>query len=507
MLPRLHRVRPSRSGGWTPGSRVPAAALVALIVTLAITAAGSGSASAALAPCTAAAEAGAGGFEGSWSLAAGSPLSTPLTIEVTCDMNARVEVRTPGNGVSEHLVRARAPLRIEDERAYLCQGHDALVDISSPGLGWFQSVSIGGIDALPQCDVLLKRGSTRVRWSGPAVQVDRAFAGGTPGSASWSLSSQGVVPGLSVWSIVEGEPLHAVGWGDGVPPVMRGLSRLATGAEYLVISEVERAWTFPRPHGGGSLFDRAQVVAFYGFPGVPVMGALGKAPPAEVAAEVAAWAEHYDRLNGDREVIPAFHLITAVAQAHQTSDGTYLARMSDERIERYVEAAREHGMLLFLDVQIGWSDPLTEVLLLDSFLREPFVHLALDPEFATLSRGQRPGLVIGSIEAEQINEVQHYLAGLIEEEGLPPKILVIHQFTDWMILDGDQVEDVDGVEVTIDMDGFGSIALKLKHFERYSLVPPAERSAIKLFFRQDQPIMSPEQIQALPQLPDLIIYH
>ena len=36
---------------------------------------------------------------------------------------------------------------------------------------------------------------------------------------------------------------------------------------------------------------------------------------------------------------------------------------------------------------------------------------------------------------------------------------------------------------------------------------PSERSAIKLFFRQDQPIMSPEQIQALAHVPDMIIYH
>ena len=501
-MPPLHRLgRAARPRGQTP-FRLPLpsvlAALVVALAAIALTLAASGPATAAVAPCYAAAEAGAAPL---------GTLSTPLEIEIICDATARVEVRAPGGGGSAHFVEARLPLRIKDERAYLCRGQDPTVEVASETLGWFQSVPIRGVRALPQCDVLLKPGSMHVRWDGPRVELPDAFAGGALGWAEWERGPGGLVPGLSVWDVMEDEPWLMVGWGDGVPPALRGLSYLAPGREYLVISNAERPWTFPRPSGGESPFEHAQIVAFYGYPGVPVMGALGKGSPAEIAGEVAAWAERYDRLNGPRGVIPAFHLITAVAQAHQTRDGTYLSRMSDERIATYVEAAREHDMLLFLDVQIGWSDPLTEVKLLERFLREPFVHLALDPEFATLSRGVRPGLAIGSLEAAELNEVQHYLAGLIEEGGLPPKILVVHQFVDWMLLNRDAVEDVGGVEVTIDMDGFGGANLKLLHYERYSLVAPSERSAIKLFFRQDDPIMSPEQIQALEHVPDMIIYH
>ena len=487
----------SRAAPVLPGTL---ATLLAGFIALALTVAGGGSASATVAPCQAAAEAAGGAPYG-------NSLSTLLEIEITCLTEARVEVRAPGGLRSAHLVEPRSLLRIEDERAYLCEGHDAQVEIASKALGWVQSVAISGIDTLPQCDVLLKPGSTRLNWSGPRTGMSQAFAGRALGWIEWERGPEGTVPGLSVWFIPEGQPWYAVGWGDGVPPHMQGLSQLLPGFEYFVSSDVERAWTFPQPRSNGSLFEGAQVVSFYGYPGVPVMGALGKAPPAEAAEEIATWAARYDRLNGSRDVIPAFHLITAVAQAHQTKDGTYLRRMSDERIATYVEAARERGMLVFLDVQIGWSDPLTEAKLLEKFLREPFVHLALDPEFATLQRGLRPGLVIGSLEAEQLNEVQHYLASLVEEEGLPAKILVVHQFVDWMLLNRDTVEDVSSVELTIDMDGFGGISLKLKHYKRYSLVAPSERAAIKLFFRQDQPIMSPEQIQALAHVPDMIIYH
>ncbi len=503
-MPPMIRLSSSiRPRGWfraTPAQPTALAILLAALLAFVLTVAGGGSAAASLAPCDAAAEAAPG-------VATVDLLSTPLAIEITCLTQARVKVRMAGGLGSTHLVEPRSPLRIEDERAYLCHGDDPQVEIASRTLGWVQQVAISGIDTLPRCDVLLRPGFTQLRWSGPRTSLPEVFAGGALGWRDWERDPDGSVPGLSVWFIPEGQPWYAVGWGDGVPSHMQGLSQLTPGLEYLVISDVERPWKFPRPPSGESLFEDAQVVAFYGYPGVPVMGALGAAPPAETAREIATWAARYDRLNGPRDVIPAFHLITAVAQAHQTADGTYLRRMSDERIATYVEAARDREMLIFLDVQIGWSDPLAEVKLLERFLREPFVHLALDPEFATLQRGLRPGLAIGSLEAEQLNEVQRYLASLVEEEGLPTKILVVHQFVDWMLLNRDAVEDVSSVELTIDMDGFGGINLKLRHYERYSLVAPSERSAIKLFFRQDQPIMSPEQIQALAHVPDMIIYH
>ena len=251
---------------------------------------------------------------------------------------------------------------------------------------------------------------------------------------------------------------------------------------------------------------RAQVVAFYGHPGVPAMGVLGHGTPAEVAEQVAVWAGRYDRLNGPRGAIGAYHLITGVAQANPTSDGLWLYRLSHDRIAEYVEAAREHGMLLFLDTQIGWSDPVTEVRLLESFLREPFVHIALDPEFATKPLGVRPGLAIGGITGSQVNDVLRYLSALVESEGLPSKILTVHQFTGRMLHDRDAITRHSGVELSIDMDGIGSPRAKLNGYERFALSEPSQRPAFKLFFDQDRPVMTPEEVQALDRVPDMIIY-
>ena len=251
---------------------------------------------------------------------------------------------------------------------------------------------------------------------------------------------------------------------------------------------------------------RAQVVAFYGHPGVPAMGVLGHGTPAEVAEQVAVWAGRYDRLNGPRGAIGAYHLITGVAQANPTSGGLWLYRLSHDRIAEYVEAAREHGMLLFLDTQIGWSDPVTEVKLLESFLREPFVHIALDPEFATEPLGVRPGLAIGGITGSQVNDVLGYLSALAEEEGLPTKILMVHQFTGRMLHDRDAITRHSGVELSIDMDGIGSPGAKLNGYKLFALTEPSQRPAFKLFFNQDRPVMTPEEVQALDRVPDMIIY-
>lgn len=255
-----------------------------------------------------------------------------------------------------------------------------------------------------------------------------------------------------------------------------------------------------------SYFSNAQVVSLYGFPGARTMGELGVHPPEEVAAVAKALAAEYDRLNGDRDAIAALHLIVDVAQAKPQSDGSYLLQMPLDDVRTYVEIARAEGMLLFLDLQIGWADALDAVQRLRPFLSEPFVHLALDPEFATAARGAAPGIVIGSVDADLVNDVQRYLDGIVRRHRLPPKILVIHQFLVEMISRPEQIELLPAVEITIDMDGFGPPAPKTGGYHRYAMATYAQRAAIKLFYHWDEPLMSPADVLALEKTPDYVIY-
>ena len=260
------------------------------------------------------------------------------------------------------------------------------------------------------------------------------------------------------------------------------------------------------PPAPPSVLEGAQVVSFYGHPGVPAMGALGAYSPQRAAEEVARVAATYDALNGDRGAIPALHLIVSVAQPWPSDDGSYLQRITNEALAAYVEVAREGGLLLFLDVQVGWADPLTEVRRFSDALGEPFVHLALDPEFATAARGLPPGVAIGSLDASQVNAVQRYLAALVRDRGLPPKLLVLHQFLDEMLPAPEGYLALPEVELTVDMDGYGGDWVKLEHYDRFALAPYAERSAIKLFYEWDAPLLTPERLLALERPPDLVIY-
>ena len=231
--------------------------------------------------------------------------------------------------------------------------------------------------------------------------------------AEWRATARRLASGAVEVALQVRSPRGA--WSGRLLPERRFLPRDVEPGHWLSSSPVATAREQP------------QIIAFYGHPDVHAMGVLGHGTPAEVAVRVSAWAARYDALNGPRGAVGAYHLIVGVAQTWPTPEGDWLGHLEHERIAEYVEAAREHGLLLFLDTQIGWSDPLTEVRLLEPFLREPFVHVALDPEFATEHLGVAPGLAIGSITGEQVNDVQRYLAELVREGGLPPKILMVHQ--------------------------------------------------------------------------------
>lgn len=254
------------------------------------------------------------------------------------------------------------------------------------------------------------------------------------------------------------------------------------------------------------LFTRAQVVSLYGYPGIAGMGDLGRYSPEEAAAVVTSMAATYDALNGERGAIGALHLIVSVAQVVPMSDGSYLNRLDHATIAAYVEAAHAHDVLLILDTQLGMVDPLAEARHLETFLAEPFVHLALDPEFAMRASGGVPGDVIGSVDSSEVNAVQQYLAGLVREYGLPRKMLVVHQFRADMLTHSEPWLDTPEVLRTINVDGWGDIGTKLETYAAYGSAPYAEHPGIKLFEGWDVPMMTPEQVLALPRQPDLVVY-
>lgn len=264
----------------------------------------------------------------------------------------------------------------------------------------------------------------------------------------------------------------------------------------------------PRETGGSpaSVFAEAMVVSVYGHPGVCVMGELGcYADPRDAVQAARDLAAEYEALS-ERPVLAALHLIVDVAQAKPGEDGRYLDQMPLDEVRAWVDLAREEGVLIFLDVQIGWSEVLADVQRLGEFLAEPHVHLAVDPEFATRSEDLAPGVAIGELTAEDVNAVQAYLAEIVASAGIGPKALVLHQFREDMLPDAEDFADVPEVEVTVDMDGWGAPWPKFYNYEQYAMADYAERPAIKLFFHWDDPLMTPADVMALPAPPAYVIY-
>lgn len=247
------------------------------------------------------------------------------------------------------------------------------------------------------------------------------------------------------------------------------------------------------------------IVSYYGNPNSPRMGILGTDDPETIAALLERHAERYDELNGSQDVVPALHLVYGVAQPHPAADDTYLYHVDDSDLDTYITVAEEHNMLLFLDLQIGRSSVEAEVRRVLPYLRHPNVHLALDPEFA-MGPGQVPGVVIGSIDGEDVNRAQDLLQELVEQEGLPPKMLIVHQFVDSMIRGGGAIRRYASVNLVIDMDGFGPHGVKRAIYRRYATRPYAFNAAIKLFLHQDTGLLSEEDVLALDPSPAIVIY-
>jgi hypothetical protein len=245
----------------------------------------------------------------------------------------------------------------------------------------------------------------------------------------------------------------------------------------------------------------SQVLSYYGNPYVPAMGILGELAPEELVLRLKAHAQLYDGLNGPRGVQPALHLVYASAQPTAGEDGLYLIFVDKRTLNQYIDLACKHGLLIFLDNQIGRSDVETELRDILPYLDQPHVHAALDPEFA-MPPGEVPGDAIGTMDATEINAAQAVLETLVEERGLPDKMLVVHRFTDGMVTGSELIQDHARVQLVIDMDGFGPAEIKQVKFGWYAA--PAEHSGLKLFFKQDTPLMS--EIEVLGLDPDVIIY-
>ncbi|HLN74713.1 MAG TPA: hypothetical protein VK205_15585, partial [Prolixibacteraceae bacterium] len=223
-------------------------------------------------------------------------------------------------------------------------------------------------------------------------------------------------------------------------------------------------------------------------------------------AEVKAWEE----VDPSTPVQPAIHYIAAVAQGIPMDDGSYTKRMPDAQIDSALSIAKMGNAIVFLDIQVGKSNVQKEVPRLEKYLKMPNVHLGIDPEFS-MKEGHVPGRKIGTMNADDVNFCAGYLAKLVKENNLPPKILIVHRFTQGMIRNYKDIALRPEVQIVMNMDGWGEPILKYSTYKLYIHKEPVQFTGFKLFYKNDlkkapHRMLTPQDLMKLKPQPIYIQY-
>ena len=260
------------------------------------------------------------------------------------------------------------------------------------------------------------------------------------------------------------------------------------------------------PGGGQVLFPFHRLVALYGHPGTPSLGALGQQGLRASIERARRLAAAYRPLSSV-PVVPAFEIIATVAEAFPGPNGDYSYETPVASLRPWVRRAIAAGMYVILDLQAGRASLLAQAKAYRSLLRLPDVGLALDPEWK-LRPGQLPLRQIGSVSIGEVNSVVRWLAALTARYRLTQKLLVLHQFRLSMITNEQRLDTRHGdLAIVIHMDGQGTPEDKNQTWDAITAAAPAGVFfGWKNFFVKDHPMISPQQTMARSPQPVMISY-
>lgn len=261
---------------------------------------------------------------------------------------------------------------------------------------------------------------------------------------------------------------------------------------------------------GGAILPFKRIIAYYGNLYSTRMGILGELPRKQMLDKLQGEVKKWQAADTTIEVIPALHYIAITAQQSPGKGNNYRLRMPFHQIDSVLSMARDIDALVFLDIQVGLSTLQKELPEFEKYLKMPHVHFGIDPEFS-MKGGQAPGKVVGTFDAADINYATEYLARLVKENNIPPKILVIHRFTKAMVTNYKQIKLRPEVQIVMDMDGWGHQARKINTYQQFIYREPVEFTGFKIFYKNDlkeanSHIMTPAEVLKLKPQPIYIQY-
>lgn len=235
---------------------------------------------------------------------------------------------------------------------------------------------------------------------------------------------------------------------------------------------------------GGALLPFNRIIAYYGNFYSTRMGVLGEYAPDVMLQKLQTETDKWKAADPETPAIPAIHYIAVTAQGSAGEDGKYRLRMPDSQIDKAIELAAKINGIVFLDLQVGLSDFPSEIPRLEKYLKMPNVHLGLDPEFSMKTKA-KPGTVIGTMDATDINYAANYLSKIVKDNDLPPKILIIHRFTQKMVTNYKNITPLSEVQIVMDMDGWGPPSQKINTYKSFIVPEPVQFTGFKLFYKND----------------------
>ena len=265
---------------------------------------------------------------------------------------------------------------------------------------------------------------------------------------------------------------------------------------------------YPLP---GAILPFKRIVAYYGNLFSKKMGILGQLPPKEMLAKMDMEVKKWEKADPKTPVQPALHYIAVVASGVKGKDGKFRTRMPDKQIDSVLTIARmRKNMIVILDIQVGLSRIEDELPRLEKYLKMPFVHLGIDAEFS-MKNGKRPSTSIGTFDATDVNYCSDYLAKLVREHHLTPKVFIVHRFTQHMITNSRNIKLHPEVQIVMNMDGWGEPSLKKGSYYFFIYKEPVQFTGFKLFYINDlkkapNHMMTPEEILKLKPVPIYIQY-
>jgi hypothetical protein len=276
-------------------------------------------------------------------------------------------------------------------------------------------------------------------------------------------------------------------------------------------NDISGRWPVKTPYPlPGAVFPYKRIIAYYGNLYSTRMGILGELPKNAMLKKLQGEVNKWKLADTAVPTIPALHYIAITAQGAPGKESKYRLRMPFHQIDTILSWAKPIGALVFLDIQVGHSTVKVEAATLEKYLKLPNVHLGIDPEFS-MKNGERPGTKIGTYTAGDINDMIAYLADIVRKNKLPPKVLVIHRFTQRMLTDYKKIKIVPEVQIVINMDGFGSKILKKSTYVAYIYREPVQFAGFKLFYKNDTKnnpngLYTPQEILKLKPNPIYIQY-